>query len=60
MARRPRRPVGHLGAAQRALKEAQRLVLFGKPMKGTAMDRRQFCAGLVAGALPLASARAQA
>src|SRR5450631_4529274 len=30
-----------------------------RPMKGTSMDRRQFCAGIVAGALPLAGARAQ-
>jgi len=29
-------------------------------MKGTSIDRRRFCAGIVAAALPLASARAQA
>lgn len=29
-------------------------------MKGTSIDRRRFCAGIVAGALPFASARAQA
>ena len=29
-------------------------------MTGTSIDRRRFCAGIVAGALPLASARAQA
>ncbi len=28
-------------------------------MKGASIDRRRFCAGIVAGALPLASARAQ-
>src|SRR5882757_2119647 len=64
MARRPLRPLGHFGGAQRASQggaAAGSFLALGlrRPMKGTSMDRRRFCAGIVAGALPLASAQAQ-